>query len=397
MESLNPKPKLMKKLFLIFLYFCTSFSGFSQTLHAIIFADTFDAMIGESCFHDYERMNIELSTMATANEMTLNRYFFRGKDFNKAKLLEVIESINCKPDDTIFFYYSGHGARAEADKSTFPQLAFGKTDADFVPLLKIDELLGNKKSRLRLIFADCCNSYQPEISNKLTDNTNNEATNLAQATINTYQSLLKKVQGSVIACSSKPGENSLALPVGGLFTVSFLYELQKMVVRNADVSWLVMLDNTSKLTTDLSSQIMANKITQNPYFETKLKPVTENSNNNTNSEKPQENLQNTPQNTVNDTPDKVLLGGLQKLCNKNIAVEERINQIKPLLDKCFASPTAKVEIMGKNGTTLIDRKSAEDFLKRLAITKRLAGIVLLDGMIDENGKFTELKVHEIYK
>ena len=53
--------------------------------------------------------------------------------------------------------------------------------------------------------------------------------------------------------------------------------------------------------------------------------------------------------------------------------------------------------MGKNGTTLIDRKSAEDFLKWLAITKRLAGIVLLDGMIDENGKFTELKVHEIYK
>ena len=43
-----------------------------------------------------------------------------------------------------------------------------------------------------------------------------------------YQNLFENVKGGIIISSSKAGEPSIALNIGGTFTCCFLYELQEL-------------------------------------------------------------------------------------------------------------------------------------------------------------------------
>lgn len=63
-------------------YSCTLLRA--QTLHAIIFADTNDPNIGIFDKQDYINMTMEVSTIASATGMKLNKHFFFGRELFKS-------------------------------------------------------------------------------------------------------------------------------------------------------------------------------------------------------------------------------------------------------------------------------------------------------------------------
>jgi hypothetical protein len=96
-HSYTPAKTDKKPLAVALLLFMTMVSVASaQTFHAIMFADTFDQSIGESCLSDYERMEVEFATIARANNMKLDKHYYRDYDFTKEKVQEAINKLNCQ-------------------------------------------------------------------------------------------------------------------------------------------------------------------------------------------------------------------------------------------------------------------------------------------------------------
>jgi hypothetical protein len=67
-----------------------------------------------------------------------------------------------------------------------------------------------------------------------------------------------------------------------------------------------------------------------------------------------------------------------------------------VVKKFFSSKSARIDIVGRNGKTLTDRMTAEKFVNRLALSARLAHLVVLESQKDSEGKVTFLRLHEIY-
>ena len=67
------------------------------------------------------------------------------------------------------------------------------------------------------------------------------------------------------------------------------------------------------------------------------------------------------------------------------------------LSLLFVSPDVKVESVGRNGTTIVSTETAKDFMLRLCTLSNLVNLVEVDCQRNPEGKYTYLKVHEIYK
>ncbi|GAB4333121.1 MAG: hypothetical protein OHK0038_09130 [Flammeovirgaceae bacterium] len=353
-----------------------------------MFADTFDSKIGESCLSDYEKMEVEFATMARANGMKMNRLFFHDYDFTKEKLKSVLENIHCEKDDVVFFYYSGHGARAAGDESKWPQLSMGmepKTDVQHFPLAFVDEMLAEKKPRFRFLMADCCNKTVGGITSK-TSRSFSEVEESMKPSEKAYRELFRKLKGKIICTSASPGEYALGNEKGGIFTMNFLNALSESVLVGKG-DWYAILDYAKKATMKDTEGFRQHT----PQFEIDVQVV----------EASEAIVSNKPTAiTLEDIqiPDELnTIDALMVLADAQKPRSERIKMMEGVLKKIFASENAKVEVYGRDGKTLLEQETATDFVKRLSTTQRLVGMVEIFAKRDENGKVKELQIHEFYK
>lgn len=94
--------------------------AFSQSLHAIVFADTNDPSIGSGDKQDFVNMTMEMSTIASATGLHLEKYFYSGFNCSKSNLMGVLDRLQTSSGDVVMFYYSGHGTRSVQDESDYP-------------------------------------------------------------------------------------------------------------------------------------------------------------------------------------------------------------------------------------------------------------------------------------
>ena len=297
-------------------------------------------------------------------------------------------TLSSSPDDVILFYYSGHGVRSVNDNSDFPQMCLGSHyDQDFYPLQNVLESLNRQPARLKIVMGDCCNSVSEHVTPK--EFANKGATVLSKNPVNVYGNLFLNNQGYIIASSSRKGEISSTMcyadgtPAGGAFTCSLLDVIQAVVAQGLDNDWSGILEATKDLTYKYRQHT--------PVYEVNIKSR----------ETQQPATDYEPQNTSSpaeqcDSPiDKISL--LTALANDNASIDLRVKVQDKALDYAFASPDAKVEVVGRNGVTVVATEKASDFLLRLCTAHNLINLVEVDCTIDAQGKYTYLKVHEIYK
>lgn len=244
--NVTQKHEKIKIICLFLMIFNLSTVAFAQkaTFHSIIFAETDDAQIGKSVFQDYDKMLVELANMASANDMTLKEYHYTDAQSSKDNVLKVLNGLQIGSQDVVFFYYSGHGARAASDATKFPQIMLGHSDSEFLSLSNIDKMIQTKNPKLRIVMADCCNSIAQGLSPK---NLSGGITHLKNNTTENYKNLFSRLSGNIITCSSSVGETSAAPADGGAFTTAFLTELQKVLL-SPQATWQVLLENTKVAT-----------------------------------------------------------------------------------------------------------------------------------------------------
>jgi hypothetical protein len=365
--------KKIKLLLTAIIALAFSSQSYSQTFHAIIFADTEDPSVGSSVKHDYEMMQNEIGMIANATGMSLATYYNAESNANKERLLTILQNLRCEPEDVVMFYYSGHGGRAVDDRSKFPQIRFDASDAEAYPIYKIDETIASKHPKFRIVLGDMCNSVSNSLTVKNEIGSGKSIIKSEPAVV--YQNLFKNLKGSVIATSSKAGETSAALPDGGAFTICFLNELGKIVSGNHQPNWNVLMENTQKSTLQVAQHT--------PVYEVNIGSGT--------------SQPSSPSPIVGQQTNNPFINALTNMADNGASPTTRIRSVQTVLYEYFDSPHAIVEIFGKDGKIRLARENAQNFLERVSTSFKLISFVELEVRKTESGKITYVKLHEIYK
>lgn len=382
----------------------------SETFHAIIFANTDcpgdprnpgDQGIGPSVTGDYYRMKIEMTTISSFIDYELKTYYCTGSqdDFSKSRLDEVLDNLQCAPNDIVFFYYSGHGSRSENETTDFPQMNLVvdpyKTNLSDVaanyPIYNVMKRIESKNPRFTIVVGDLCNSVANWVNPKQIP-TDKAATKVEDAPITFYKDLFLKFKGSLIATSSKPGQTSAACADGGAFTLGLMQVLQLMVTNNIEPSWDTLLEGAVVAT----EKITGGK--QTPVYDTgnlQLSSISGLTEEDSRRDENTSDIQSDSNHIVDD--ETALSDMLTQIGDEQIALEKRIKLSADALSMLFDSPRAIVKVVGKDGRTVVSTKTAKAYLDWLTVTTNLYKIVPVEANINHNKKFTYLQVHEMYK
>lgn len=392
---------MMKRIaFIVLVFTLMAGAAYGGTFHAIIFANTQDANIGESVAVDYGRMSIEMTTIAKSIGYPIKKYFYYGsKDkFSRGNLSAVISSLNCSQDDIIFFYYSGHGGRAANGNNKFPEMCLNVNEpltvSHLYPLMDVYQKLKDKNARFTIVMGDLCNSV---INGYFRDtNTSKGATVLSKETCDVYKNLFLNVRGGLIAASSEPGytsgccmyyQDGKLKDMGGYMTHSFLSMLQYCVNNNRGVSWEDLMDATIACTRRLTQE---NTRPQTPIYTSEVSAATPPVSSSPVNTPPQ------PPVSGNETSqaDKVAYS-LSMVCNQSVPKLERIHNIAGA-KKHFAAGRAMVQVIGADNKTIVNTCGIDSYLNYLSMATNMDQVLVLEARKDSAGNISYVKVHEIH-
>lgn len=194
------------------------FSGLpasAQTLQAILIADTNDASIGISVKKDFDNLKRVVQNVATYTGMKLELQALEGAQVTLANMRAAVNNVKVGTNDTVLFYYSGHGFRTQASKSKYPYLYVSQQGQAF------EEIIGElrkKTPRLLIAVTDSCNNLAD-----LPVAAAMRAMSAPPDFKKTYSRLWLDAAGEIIIASSSEGEYAWGDDdVGGYFTKRFL-------------------------------------------------------------------------------------------------------------------------------------------------------------------------------
>lgn len=346
----------------------------AQTLHGIILADTEDPKIGRFCEKDVQLMHLFMGGVAQTIGYDYSDYILAGGDCTSGNAMEAIRSLQVGPQDIVFFYYTGHGARSMQDTSPFPQMKLKDT---MYPLYRIADQIEGRSPRLSIAITDACNSFIAGLPSKGISGGN---TYLSKGSSDFYKSLFGQTKGKMRITSSKIGQDSKATEDGGLFTIAFLSTLIEKEQDGSAISWENILSATKSKIEDVHV----------PYWELKI----DRANSGLSSEEAQPSVSASGSvNLQSSSLDKVLA----RVSSDDEDEGYRVRLSSEVLKKYFASPRSIVEVIGRNGSTLLARESASQFMGRISTSFKLQSFVVLDVQKNAQGRIERLRVHEIYR
>ncbi len=255
-------------LILLLTVLCSSFSiAQTSTIHMVIFADTHDESIGKTCKMDLTKMKKQAKKYAHYSEMELKTYYNSGSSFTKQRLHSILNSMNVQKNDAVFFYYTGHGYRAENTQSPFPILSLKNSGSSHgVSVSWLRNRIKTMNPRLSIVFIDACNT--------LMNITHEEDVAMGIKSKDQYKRLFREARGEVVMAGSKKGTKGSSyegyslcnMVYGGFFTYSYIEQFEEMIKQTEmKADW----NTLAKKSKDATINFTKNR--QIPYYEVNVK------------------------------------------------------------------------------------------------------------------------------
>lgn len=378
----------MKKiLFVIALLVSSLLQIQAQSMHLIVFANTIDKKIG--CQVDVENVVNEISIVADALNLQYIPYVKTGQECTKGNLINIINGLNSKENDIIFFYYSGHGTHSSQQMNEkYPQMCMKyqsiQDQKEFMSVKAAEELIDKKPAHLRFIITDCCNNVVQSVMPRGYIDAQKGPTNESEMDIAALKKLFLNTNGKVKATSSKITQTSGGSEYnGGVFTSNFLDVLVGAEYGEVEADWNKIFNETKSVVMRRTD----NK--QEPVYDIMTSY-------NGTTPPPGQNTQTTPAPTTQQAPGTTiskLEQYLTSLVNRNESESSRLAKIPSILSQCFSSG-AKVQVLGRNLKTTVDVIDAEDYLRRIVQTEGIKKVNIIR-QAEGNALNSLIKVHEI--
>ena len=317
----------------------------AQSFYAVLVADTKDPSLGASCEKDLEEMSGTLQNISKKIGYNYQELICQQDKFGKGGIQDAISKIQCKPEDIIFFYYTGHGINTITEKSDFPILYLKDENLE---LETVHRLLKEKKPRFCLTLGDCCNNLFAGRRSMRSATPVLKGIGVTQDT-QILRKLFVEANGDLLISSAKKGERATAHPNDGSFySNTWMQALAYAENHNTHVSWETLLADA----------------------ENRL----------------QESLKNLPDSLkhhsqwVRSFPETVLPCPeasfteinrfLNVLADEKLGFNER-NKLRTLGQKGFFGPSAQVSIYMNDPEKPVETQPIDHFLKRIVNTAPL--------------------------
>ncbi|WP_353720039.1 caspase family protein [Dyadobacter sp. 676] len=219
----------------------TSSLGRAQTFYAVIVADVSDPLIGKSCEKDLQEMSGTLQSISRKIEYNYREIICPREKFGEAGIREAISQVECKPEDIVFFYYTGHGINTAAGNTRFPVLYLNN---ETLELETVHKLLKDKKPRFCLTFGDCCNHLSGDAHRVRPARPVTRGITVTNDTA-ILRRLFVQANGDLLLSSARKGEKATAHPDDGSFySQTWMQALAYAGSHNTNISWQTFLTDT---------------------------------------------------------------------------------------------------------------------------------------------------------
>jgi hypothetical protein len=254
--------------------FSLSASASAQTIYAVLIGDTTDATIGVGITENLRKMRGFLQQAQLEGELNIVVTEVKDAAFNCRSIVNAVKALPVQANDTVFFYYSGHGFRRSNTQTQFPEFDCRRTaDPDRAELAGISNLVLRPAAdssatippRLLIAIADTCNRQI-----ELPEQAAGPATaSLPPSRKAAFRRLFLQYSGTLMISGSTPGEFSWymnsGIQIGGFFTNQLLRAINsKILSETAQVRW-------EDIATDASKKIFIprdEETTQTPQYAT---------------------------------------------------------------------------------------------------------------------------------
>ncbi len=273
----NNKTGIVSYLFFAALLLCVNTLQ-AQTIHAIIFAATDDATIGNGTQKSYDLISREVENVLNQTGMKSKLYYKTGDSFSLGSYQSVMADLETEDlsNDVVLFYFLGHGFQSD---NPYPSLLFQNTtgavteqqlDEAAVNLDDIRKELQQKNARLTLLIGEACNN-ELDLDNIQYKEDTEVVSNLTPplASEKKFRRLFLEAEGMIMASSSRSGQPSyISSTEGGAFTQSFLRALRRQTQKStlSKASWIKLFDDTRSKTKKLAKKKKFSTI-QTPQFQ----------------------------------------------------------------------------------------------------------------------------------
>jgi hypothetical protein len=197
-----------------------------ERVHLLLVGDTLDRNIAESVEHDLGNMAVTFYILLSEGQLDFQR--LTGDEVSAENILKAIAKIRLASDDTLVFYWAGHGAFD--NDGHYLHMPHGGD-------LYRSTLLGamkKKQARLAVLLTDCCNAYNDSTAGK--PPVSPSSPDPRRKTSPLFDELLLRTRGVVDVNAASQGELALGTKEGGLFTLSLAYMMPGRKITDDDDS-----------------------------------------------------------------------------------------------------------------------------------------------------------------
>lgn len=383
----------------------------AKTIHWLTFIDTTDSNVGEVDQNTrkilYARWIDLVNASLKEQGYDVNIIDVYGSKTSPENCRKIINDFDCKRDeDIVVFYYVGHGTE-NTGTSKFPLMLLAQTDVNkFIPHDWVHNKLKSHHPRLTVTISMCCNARQGAPGRIApTFSTNYGKAYIDQDMSECIKRMFLEYKGDIKITSASPAESSWACDsnIGptDFFTINLLDQFNNVLPTKSSVDWNSMMTAIKKdvfddVRTCESIQRRFPGSTQTPYWE--CAGVSEG--NLIATSRPSETKPTPPGTQPTPKDDRTIIKTdldrvLSFISSTNVDQQQRISAIEKI--KPVFADDMTVKIMSQDGDVVVDREKISTFLGRIATSRLLKNVSVVDFNINQNGQVNSLRVREVYK